>query len=139
MHSNTAITILTALAGIGSVAAEGINCEGAAGCSFAGGGIAKELQGFINSANDGTWFNNGQQIACANGICAFFQGTGGGWGSDAKRLAADIVGHGCSICGSAPFYYPNPNDVSTYGELTFNAVGNDCGVCLCSDPGCSDP
>lgn len=49
MHSNTAITILIALAGIGSVAAEGINCEGAAGCSFAGSGIAKQLQSYINS------------------------------------------------------------------------------------------
>ncbi|KAK4083846.1 uncharacterized protein Triagg1_1508 [Trichoderma aggressivum f. europaeum] len=105
MHSNTAVTILIALAGIGSVSAEGINCEGAAGCSFAGTGIAKQLQTYIDSASDSTWFNNGQQIACSNGICAFFQGTGGGWGSDAKRLAADscvdkvltnelVVGHG---------------------------------------------
>lgn len=49
MHSNTAITILIALAGIGSVSAKGINCEGAAGCSFAGQGIAKQLQSYINS------------------------------------------------------------------------------------------
>ncbi|KAL6690799.1 killer toxin [Trichoderma pleuroticola] len=139
MHSNTAITILVALAGIGSVSGLGINCRGAAGCSFAGSGIAKQLQKYINSASDGTWFNNGQQIACSNGICAFFQGTGGGWGSDAKRLAADIIGHGCTVCGSAPFYYPNPNDIAPFGELTFNAVGFDCGRCLCSDPNCSDP
>ncbi|KAL7931829.1 killer toxin [Trichoderma chlorosporum] len=139
MHSYAAFTILIALAGVSSVYGEGINCEGAASCRFAGTNKAKTLQQFISNADDNTWFENGQQIACANGICAFFQGTNGGWGSDAKRLAGDIIDHGCSTCGSAPFYYPTPNDIAPYGELTFNAVGKDCGVCLCSDPTCADP
>ncbi|OBT94339.2 hypothetical protein VE01_07766 [Pseudogymnoascus verrucosus] len=139
MHFHTALTILVSIASIRSVSAEGINCKGAAGCSFAGSGIAKQLQKYINTANSDTWFNNGEQIACSNGICAFFQGTNGGSGGDAQRLAADIVNHRCTVCGSSPFYYPNPNDVSTFGMLTFNAVGVDCGRCLCSDPSCSDP
>jgi hypothetical protein len=49
MHFHTALTILVSIASIRSVSAEGINCKGAAGCSFAGSGIAKQLQKYINT------------------------------------------------------------------------------------------
>ncbi|KAJ7919000.1 killer toxin, partial [Mycena leptocephala] len=67
-------------------------------------------------------YENGQHIACskAGPICAFLQNSGGLGAVDIKPLAAAIVAHGCSGCGSAPFF--NSNNNVALGELTFNFV-----------------
>ena len=85
--------------------------------------MTKSLANAINNIDTGRWYSNGEHIACYKRICAFLQGTGGAWGSNIKGLAHFIPEHGCTVCGSVPYYYPGVNDVSQ-GQLTFNYVSN---------------
>ncbi|KAJ7690957.1 hypothetical protein B0H17DRAFT_1201315 [Mycena rosella] len=82
---------------------------------------------------DFNFYQNGAQITCggaisliggsggSGAICAFLQNSGGFGAVDIKLLAADLVTHGCTTCGSYPF----PTGVNgVEGLLTFNYVGN---------------
>ena len=83
MLLTTAITLFATLQTIRASAVlskRGINCEGSSQCSQGTGGVSRKLSGYINEMNDGTWVNNGVQIACvrephsggeAGAICAF--------------------------------------------------------------------
>ncbi|KAJ7286381.1 Kp4-domain-containing protein [Mycena rebaudengoi] len=109
----------------------GINCRGSSGCSGKPGNVASLLTGYINGVSDATNFNNGQQIACVDSICAFLQNTNGKNGQQIKAVVGNIVNHGCTVCGSVPTDYPGGNDVSA-GQLTFNFVSNPaCTAGLC--------
>jgi hypothetical protein len=84
----------------------GINCRGSSSCSF---GSASTLQNLICGINSGNFYNNGQQIACDNFLCAFLQNSNGANAGTLCTLAGDIVAHGCKICGSVPTGYPGSN------------------------------
>ncbi|KAJ6576048.1 Kp4-domain-containing protein [Mycena vulgaris] len=112
------------------VADLGINCQGSRLCDGNAFDTSSQLVEYINQASDGTWFNNGQHIACVNSICAFLQNSNGAPGSSVKALAHYIPDHNCKVCGSVPLFYPNDNNVAN-GELTFNAVSNPCTTGLC--------
>lgn len=129
-------TALSLLAVASTAAAKGINCEGSSNCnpSFNSGvwrAEAGELKNLIDRIPDDKWFNNGQKIACVRWICAFLQNTGGAPGRNIKGLAHFIPDHGCTICGSVPYFYPAINDVSQ-GMLTFNWVNTPKCEGLCS-------
>ncbi|PPQ87354.1 hypothetical protein CVT24_001103 [Panaeolus cyanescens] len=115
-----------------SAQALGINCDGSNYCSNFSSGVASRLSGYIQGISDNAWYNNGQQIACigkssgSGGICAFLQNTGGANGKTIKQLAPYIPNHGCGVCGSVPYYYPQGNNNVADGELTFNYVSNAC-------------
>jgi hypothetical protein len=114
------------------VANLGINCRGSFACDLPGqGGIANSLVQYIQQISDDAWYDNGQHIACFDEICAFLQGTGGTWGSILKQLAPYIPDHGCTTCGSVPYYFPQGNNNVADGQLTFNYVDNACGSGLC--------
>ncbi|KAI0528523.1 killer toxin [Xylaria digitata] len=107
----------------------GINCRGSTYCFFDNDKInlreADTLRWFINAIDAGRWYNNGEQIACTPAqICAFLQNTGGTWGSKIKQLAPYIPNHGCTSCGSVPYYYPEGNNNVADGQLTFNYVSS---------------
>jgi hypothetical protein len=132
------------LATITTASALGINCRGSSDCNIANDlHTASRLAGFISGIDPNRWYNNGEQIACAQStgslgvasgfvaICAFLQNTGGAPGRNIAGLAPFITGHGCTICGSVPYFYPSDNNVAD-GELTFNGVHNPCtdnGLC----------
>jgi hypothetical protein len=105
----------------------GINCRGSNYCidnSEKNQYEAQTLRWFLNAIDSGRWYNNGEHIACtpAN-ICAFLQNTDGTTGDWIKGLAHFIPDHGCTVCGSVPYYYPSDNNVND-GQLTFNYVSN---------------
>ncbi|KAJ7686181.1 hypothetical protein B0H17DRAFT_1204392 [Mycena rosella] len=106
---------------------------GFAGCSSATRHQAPILLDLINGIPDFNFYQNGAQIACGDSIsliggsgrsgavCAFLQNSGSLGAVDIKPLAADLVNHGCTTCGSYPF----PTGVNgVEGLLTFNDVGN---------------
>jgi hypothetical protein len=114
------------------VANLGINCRGSSNCGLTTvDGIANRLVEYIQQIPDDAWYDNGQHIACYDFICAFLQGTGGTWGSILKQLAPYIPDHGCTACGSVPYYFPQGDNNVADGQLTFNYVDNDCGYGLC--------
>lgn len=104
----------------------GINCRGSLNCGdswpYTPANKAQALVGYINGINANRWYANGEQIACFANHCAFLQRTGGAWGSKIRQLAPYITGHGCSSCGSVPYYYPQGNNNVADGMLTFNYV-----------------
>jgi hypothetical protein len=106
----------------------GINCRGSGYCTWNDDKNtyeARTLTYFINGIDGGRWYNNGEHIACTpSGICAFLQKTGGTWGSKIKELAHYIPDHGCTICGSVPYYFPDGNNNVDDGMLTYNYVSN---------------
>ncbi|KAE8351729.1 killer toxin [Aspergillus coremiiformis] len=116
----------------------GINCRGSANCNtfgIANSQIAVQLKHAIDGIDTNRWYNNGEHIACVGsgaritgngGFCAFLQNTGGTNGGVIKSLAHYIPEHGCKVCGSVPYYYPQGNNNVDDGELTFNYVDNAC-------------
>lgn len=126
MRSNTIITFLIATVSVdflSQVAATGINCNGNSECGVQGFKGLYEIKEIIDSIPDGTWFNNGQHIACSeesgDKFCAFLQNSGGAPSSSVKALVQYLVDHGCKGCGSVPLFYPGDNNVAN-GELTIN-------------------
>jgi len=105
----------------------GINCRGSSLCSGPS-DTASLLVEYIDSISSGTFYNNGQQIACVANICAFLQNTNGETAGTIQNVASYITSHGCKVCGSVPIGYPSNNNVAD-GELTFNYVSN---------PACTD-
>jgi len=113
-----------------NVQALGINCRGSLCCPRST-DFAQQLADMIANLDPSDTFTSGQQMACLDTgsgglcdgqVCAFLQNTGSTFGvSQLTSLANDIVGHGCSACGSVPVGFPDSNDVSQ-GELTFNYV-----------------
>ncbi|KAJ7912966.1 killer toxin [Mycena leptocephala] len=111
------------------VADLGINCRGSISCGDDD--AANILVSYIETISDGTWYNNGQHIACYFNICAFLQNTGGTTGAVIKQLAPYIPGHKCKECGSVPYYYPQGDNNVADGELTFDYVSDACDTGLC--------
>ncbi|PPR01670.1 hypothetical protein CVT24_001499 [Panaeolus cyanescens] len=134
---SSAVVLSTLGAGVNAV---GINCQGSSLCSGWPSNTVQQLNNYIQGIPDNAWYNNGQQIACAvssasggNSICAFLQKTGGTNGKVLKQLAPFIPGHGCTRCGSVPYYSsgvpvldPQGNNNVDDGMLTFNYVSNSC-------------
>ncbi|KAJ7137842.1 Kp4-domain-containing protein [Mycena epipterygia] len=109
----------------------GINCEGSSICKGKSAHVASLLVGYIDGIADDAWYNNGQQIACAEDVCAFLQNSGGNSGKNIKGLAHYIRDHGCTACGSVPIFYPGDNNVKD-GQLTFNYVSRPaCTIGVC--------
>jgi hypothetical protein len=115
------------------VTALGINCRGTCPLSHDV-SFAYRLTNAIEGIDRGRWFANGEQIACTRdptpsgpliSYCAFLQNTGGAWGSRIIELARYLEAHGCTGCGSVPYFYPEDNDVS-HGELTYDHVVKPC-------------
>ncbi|KAB8221349.1 killer toxin [Aspergillus novoparasiticus] len=114
----------------------GINCRGSANCNtFGNTQMAFQLKHAIDGIDPNRWYNNGEHIACVGsgaritgngGFCAFLQNTGGTNGAVIKSLAHYIPEHGCKVCGSVPYFYPQGNNNVDDGELTFNYVDNAC-------------
>ncbi|KAJ7258849.1 Kp4-domain-containing protein [Mycena rebaudengoi] len=102
----------------------GINCKGSSSCVLHGSKEASVLAGYVGKLADDVWINDGQHIACTVDICAFLQNTAGTQGSIVKKLAPYIPDHGCKVCGSVPYYFPQGNNDVADGELTFNYVNN---------------
>lgn len=107
----------------------GINCYGSGECAFCHAQTSlKELQQECSYIDDNTFYQNGQQICCTDcnddnaqqySVCAILQNTSNGApGHSIKSAIQALVGHGCGLCGSAPFYN---NDVWE-GELTVNVM-----------------
>ncbi|KAF9058193.1 killer toxin [Panaeolus papilionaceus] len=134
MQFASIVQLAALLATMGAtVQAIGINCQGSGRCGEASTTASNDLNRFIQNIPDDKWFNNGQQIACVatksgsrDGICAFLQNTGGTNGKKIKELAPYIPGHGCSRCGSVPYYFPEGNNDVKDGALTFNFVTSPC-------------
>lgn len=138
MHPSTYIPVLATMSGLlaSTVSALGINCRGSSLCDFVTNkDVAPQLVEYISHIDPSRWYNNGDQIACEKvqaiegdvTICAFLQNTGGAPGQNIQGLAHFITEHGCSVCGSVPYFFPGDNNVDN-GELTFNAVSDGCGV-----------
>jgi hypothetical protein len=106
--------------------------------------VVRRLTRSIDNIDPNRWYSNREQIACASAtlvvqninhlarrsggnvwICAFLQNTAGAPGSKILELAHRIDAHGCTVCGSVPYFYPAENDVSR-GELTYNYVNKPC-------------
>ncbi|KAK0640760.1 killer toxin [Cercophora newfieldiana] len=148
MKISIASAIITALAAAPEALALGINCRGSANCDHQLGGAnyLETLKNYVNQAQDGRVYRNGEHIACisrgslANGFkggyCVFPQGTASGvTGARAKKLMQDLRDHGCTRCGSVPidFKWPTSNDPKN-GILTSNFVSdtdNPCNTGLC--------
>ncbi|KAF4947655.1 hypothetical protein FSARC_13916 [Fusarium sarcochroum] len=125
-------SVIYAVAGwAASTMAKGINCEGSSSCLDQGGflnPLADYITDNINGVDPNYWYANGEQIACKAHICAFLQKTeGGAPGSWVRDAVLAIKRHGCSACGSYPFF---DNDVDK-GELTVNYVKHGCGDGVC--------
>lgn len=109
----------------------GINCRGSSECgtNTAAGDTLRELRGFLNGINPDRWYDDGEQIAClrhefeGHGFCVFLQGTAGSPGRAIAPLVDALLGHGCGLCGSAPYLYvQGVNDATNVGWLTVNYV-----------------
>ncbi|KAM7219255.1 Killer toxin [Rhypophila decipiens] len=126
----------------------GINCRGSGLCDFflnpsISGNEAKVLSDWIQgitaegytppAVNLNRLYKNGEQIACyqRSNICAFMQNAPSDTSlGDIRRLAPEIPGHKCKVCGSVPIGFPGSNDVKN-GQLTFNYVRQACGNGIC--------
>ncbi|KAJ7499359.1 killer toxin [Mycena latifolia] len=116
---------------IASSRAQGVNCEGSTFCARATSDQAPLLVSLINRIPDVDFYANGKLIACGNkvfvpfdspgAICAFLQNSGGLGAGDIKPLAAEIIAHGCTSCGSAEF---TTGTNGVFGLLTFNFVAS---------------
>ncbi|KAK6330598.1 hypothetical protein TWF718_002796 [Orbilia javanica] len=128
----------------------GINCRGKFNCAFGVSNyMSTTLSHLIDEIPDDRLYTEREKIACAFGIgdmirphkflCAwlefgsrsnteYYENLGGGvmlsaW--NVKRLAREIVKHGCKRCGSVPIEFPAHNDGSL-GYLTFNTMKAGC-------------
>ncbi|KAK4209246.1 killer toxin [Rhypophila decipiens] len=145
-HARAAVFLL--LTATAQTNALGINCRGSGLCDFflntaISGNEAKVLSDWIQGISaegytppvmaQNRMYKNGEQIACyiRSSICAFVQNAPGDTSlADIRRLAPEIPGHKCKVCGSVPTGYPGNNDVK-HGQLTFNYVKHSCGNGIC--------
>lgn len=91
---------------------------------------ALTLAKHINSLPDDLWIPAEQMIACAHTICAKIHYVDGMYAKEVKKLADEIVRHGCERCGNCPRGYPDSND-SSLGKLSFQRERH---MCVNGDP-----
>lgn len=161
MHFANLPFFLTLLSYVHITRGLGINCRGSSQCSglFQTTGTTDLLYYFDQSLwygsdsslpngpiNDQAVYHSGEHIMCARNshlgigsICLFLQGNTplvGIPGYVIKNKVADLVAHGCRVCGSVPI--GPDNDPSTLGILTSNYVRDKSCQGLCSPGSTTD-